>query len=175
MEKKYEAAQGPDGYPPQNPPPTYGQQQPGYGPPQGYGQPQPGYGQPQPGYGQPPPGYGPPQPGYGPPPGAGCQETVIVQPQMGTFVVQPVVRPPDYLILSIVSCFFCWPMAICALISSNSSRNASDTGDFELARQKGETAKKVAIGAIIFGIIIIIVIVVLRVVVFSTRTYHYYG
>jgi hypothetical protein len=68
---------GNEGQPPQEQPPSYGQQPP---PPPSYGQqPPPGYGQQQPGapaYGQPPaaPGYGQPQPGQQPPGGFGQQQ-----------------------------------------------------------------------------------------------------
>ncbi|XP_046335383.1 trafficking regulator of GLUT4 1-like isoform X2 [Haliotis rufescens] len=167
------------GYPEQ-PPPGYGQPQPGYGQPQpGYGQPQPGYGQPQPGYGQPQPGYGQPQPGYGQPgqPGYGYATSdnvnvVVAQPQ--AMIVQTGVRPPDYLILSIVSCFFCWPMAICALMYANNSRNSSSAGDFVSAENQGRTARNIAIAAIVIGIIIVVVAIILRVVLVSTYTSTYY-
>ncbi|XP_067662943.1 trafficking regulator of GLUT4 1-like [Haliotis asinina] len=160
------------GYPDQ-PPPGYGQPQPGYGQPQpGYGQPQPGYGQPQPGYGQPQPGYGQPaQPGYG---YATTDNVNVVVAQPQTMVVQPAVRPPDYLILSIVSCFFCWPMAICALMYSNNSRNSAHSGDLVSAESQGRTARNIAIAAIVIGIIIVVVAIVVRVVLVSSYTTTYY-
>ena len=114
----------------------------------GYGQTPTGYGPPQAGYDQPPPyskeatleeqmkqSDNQAPPGYQGQPMAYPQQATVYTMQGGTPVVvasQPVTdrtilvrreplvnRPPDYLLCSILVCFFCcWPLGIYAIILS---------------------------------------------------------
>ncbi|XP_041359840.1 uncharacterized protein LOC121376110 [Gigantopelta aegis] len=126
----------------------------------------------QPGYGA-HHGYGPPtHQGYGPPP-RGYEHTHTVYEEHIFPPTCPVGQPPDYLILSLISCCFCWPLALAAVVASFSSRNASDSCDYDKARRHGELAKNIAISAIVCGVVLFCIFIIVRIVGYSHPVIHF--
>nr|XP_057905592.1 proline-rich transmembrane protein 2 [Doryrhamphus excisus]XP_057905593.1 proline-rich transmembrane protein 2 [Doryrhamphus excisus] len=65
-------------------------------------------------------------------------------------------KPPDYLILAILSCFCpLWPINILALAFSVMSRNSLQQGNVDGARRLGRNAMVLAVVSIVGGIAII--------------------
>jgi len=87
---------------------------------------------------------------------AQTQPTVVVVPQS-----QP--KPPDNLILSVISCLvfnmFC--LGTAALCCACKSRDAANANDMETARSKGKLAFGLSVASIVCTIIVAIVIVAL--------------
>jgi len=86
-------------------------------------------------------------------------------------VAQP--RPPDNLILSVIACVCCnaFCLGLIALVFAYQSQQSANGNRMEEARSKGDTAKKLAIAAIIVTIVVVVIGIILRVVVFSAY-YH---
>jgi len=147
-------------------------------PQQGYPPPAPGAYQAAPGAYPPAPGAYPPAPGAYPPPApgayppAGAYGPQVTQP--GAIVVQqvPQQRPPDNLILSVIACFFCngFCLGLAALICAYQSQQDANASNMEEARRKGETAKKLAIAAIVVSAIAITISVIVRIVLTALYT-----
>ncbi|GFO50668.1 interferon-induced transmembrane protein [Plakobranchus ocellatus] len=132
--------------------------------------------QPEPGYSQ-PPGYPPtdgyPQPGAYSPPNAYPQSSGYPQPpgyeptsehnkQQATsnitIVHAPVASEPeqhvdDNMIISIVSLFCCCIIGIFAIIKAQESKESLRRREYSKAREASQTAKKLAIAAIVLGVI----------------------
>ncbi|CAM9178748.1 unnamed protein product [Ascophyllum nodosum] len=85
------------------------------------------------------------------------QPVVVVMQQDPRAVVAGEQLPPDYCCLSWFSCLCCWPIAIWAICMSQSVLTRFQNSDFQGARRASESARKLALTAIGFGIMIIIV------------------
>ncbi|XP_061829885.1 transmembrane protein 233 [Nerophis lumbriciformis] len=72
-------------------------------------------------------------------------------------------KPPDYLILAILSCFcLLWPINIPALVFSVMSRNSLQQGNVDGARRLGRNAMVLSVIAILGGTAIIIAAIALN-------------
>ncbi|XP_061740334.1 proline-rich transmembrane protein 2 [Nerophis ophidion] len=72
-------------------------------------------------------------------------------------------KPPDYLILAILSCFcLLWPINIPALVFSVMSRNSLQQGNVDGARRLGRNALVLSVIAILGGTAIIIAAIALN-------------
>jgi len=147
----------PGAYPPAPPPGAYPAQPGGYPP---YPPPAGGY--------QTAPGAYPPAAGYAP---------QVTQP--GAIVVQQAHQPPppDNLILSVVACIFCnaFCLGLVALVCAYQSQQDAKANNINEARSKGETAKKLAIAAIVISTIVIVVSVASRIILTSIYINNYPG
>ncbi|XP_074139904.1 transmembrane protein 233 [Sminthopsis crassicaudata] len=71
---------------------------------------------------------------------------------------EEVQTPPNYLLLTILSCFCpAYPINIVGFVFSIMSLNSFNEGDIEGAKRLGRNAKWVAIASIIIGLVIIVV------------------
>merc|ERR1739842_55869 len=93
--------------------------------------------------------------------------------QPSTIVVQqaPAARPPDNLIFSLVACIFCnsFCLGLIALVCAYQSQQEANRNNMEIARSKGDTAKKLAIAGIVITAIITVIIIILRVTLYTTH------
>ncbi|XP_071088852.1 cleavage and polyadenylation specificity factor subunit 6-like [Haliotis cracherodii] len=135
---------------------------PGYAPPMsGYAPPMSGYAPTMPGYAPPMPGHAPPMSGYAPPvsgfPQPQSEMTAAANP-VTVVAIQPPSRhtpgpqPPDYKMLSYISCVFCPLLALGAIQASERSRDSYQHGDYGKAFLQGRTARFNAISAIVIGV-----------------------
>lgn len=157
------------------PPPYNGQPPPGVypPPPEGAYPPQTG------GVYPPPPGgvYPPPAGVYSPP--ADYGKPTVVQP--GQIIVQQAQpRPPDYFLLNLFTCLLCtccaFPVccvSIAGLFFAYKSQQAANGNRMEEAKSQGQLALKLAITAIVVGVIILTIWLILNFSVFQTARYHY--
>jgi len=157
--------------PPAYPPPQYdnGTKQDAYAPPAAGAYPPPGAYPAQPG-GYPAQPYPPPAGGYQTapgayPPAAGYAPQVT---QPGAIVVQQLHQPPppDNLILSVVACVFCnaFCLGLVALVCAYQSQQEAKANNINEAKSKGETAKKLAIAAIVITSIVVVISIITRVI-----------
>jgi hypothetical protein len=141
------------GYPQQDRvPPGYGDvPPPGFAPPGSVG---PGFTTPV--YG-PPPQQGYPQQGYGPP-GYFMPGYVPGPGWMPGYFLMPGPQPPSHLARGIVGLFFCWPVAIAAIVMATQVEGRYSRGDYYGAMRASHNAKvcaNVAIGVGFFFVFFI--------------------
>ncbi|XP_045205340.2 trafficking regulator of GLUT4 1-like [Mercenaria mercenaria] len=93
------------------------------------------------------------QSGSGQPPS--YQSTTYVvsrQPQPGGTVI----RPPDYLIPSILACLCCfWPTELCAVIYASQANDMAVAGDFHGAEKMASKARNMLVTSVVIGAIIL--------------------
>ncbi|KAL4647162.1 hypothetical protein GN956_G8477 [Arapaima gigas] len=69
-------------------------------------------------------------------------------------------KPPDYLILAILSCFCpVWPINIVGLVYSIMSRNSLQQGDVDGAKRLGRVSRLLSIVSMVLGLVFIIIYV----------------
>ncbi|GFR84604.1 interferon-induced transmembrane protein [Elysia marginata] len=75
----------------------------------------------------------------------------------GPFPSQTVQWVDDNLTISIVSLFFCCLLGIFAVLKSSEAKDAQQRGDYNTAVTSARKAKKLAVSAIVIGIILAVV------------------
>jgi hypothetical protein len=78
-------------------------------------------------------------------------------------------KPNNYLILSIVSILFFWPLAIVAIINALKVNKEYEKGNYDLAEKASKKAKKFAIISIVISVVISLFIAVIGFYAFGVR------
>ncbi|KAJ8029901.1 Proline-rich transmembrane protein 1 [Holothuria leucospilota] len=93
----------------------------------------------------------PPQQGDSTQPGTSSQQSPVT-----TMVIRdPQIPAKDYLVFAIfVTMCCCWPLGIVAIIKALNVRKLNGRGDYSLAQQASQKAKKWSIGSLICGIVL---------------------
>ena len=99
------------------------------------------------------------------------QSTVTVnQPQHAPVMVVNE-APYNYMPFAILSCLFCLPLGIGAIVAASNSQNEAAEMKYDEARRSATMAKSLAITAIVCGIVITVLIITLIKTAFQQDTY----
>ncbi|KAK3766191.1 hypothetical protein RRG08_025191 [Elysia crispata] len=113
-------------------------------------------------------GYNPDMPGQGypphPPPQYYQGQTVVVPQPQPMIIQREGDQVQDNLVISIISIFFCCILGIIATVKASNSKDSLRRGEIAKAQEESVSARKLAIAAIITGIVIFALVIFINVI-----------
>lgn len=107
------------------------------------------------------PPHQPPPPQYYP---QGAGQPVVVPPPQPLVIQREGEYVQDNMVIAIVSIFFCCILGIVATIKASNSKDSLRRGDIDKAKDESVSARKLAIAAIITGIVIVALVIFITVI-----------